>query len=137
MKKNKMYIKRFKSEKDFTLGIFLLLNENDDFIQSGFTLEPGGPDTTARGMNKRVPVGIYDASIRYSPKYRCKTPHIYNLQVPKDRYILMHVGNTSSDTTGCILIGETVTKNSVLNSRKAFNTLMNNLKDNDFEVEIV
>lgn len=35
-----------------------------------------------------------------------------------------HSGNTAADTRGCILVGENRQKGMVLNSRKAFATLM-------------
>lgn len=35
-----------------------------------------------------------------------------------------HSGNTAADTRGCILLGENRQKGMVLNSRKAFATLM-------------
>ena len=47
-------------------------------------------------------------------------PHLYNDLVPKDRYILIHNGNFPDHTEGCILLGRTLDKNGVLNSKEVF-----------------
>ena len=47
-------------------------------------------------------------------------PHLYNDLVAKDRYILIHNGNFADHTEGCILLGRTLDKNGVLNSKEVF-----------------
>jgi hypothetical protein len=43
--------------------------------------------------------------------------------------ILIHVGNTSADTSGCILVGKMREKNLITESRSAFNRLYNLLAE--------
>lgn len=46
--------------------------------------------------------------------------------------IRIHSGNTSSDTEGCILVGQNLVKGKVLNSRATYNKLLELLeKDKD------
>lgn len=133
----RMIINRFQEHPTHTIGKFLLLNDKNDIIQEGYTLEPAGPDTTKRNKDRRIPQGIYNTLIRFSPKFKVPTPLLYNENVPHDRYILIHVGNYHEDTDGCILVGETYSKDGVWNSRKSFNTLCNNIKDDNLVVEVM
>ena len=48
-----------------------------------------------------IPAGVYDLSIRYSPKF--KREMIWVLDVPNFEYIMIHGGNTVADTLGCPL----------------------------------
>lgn len=67
-----------------------------------------------RGSDGAIPAGEYKVAMRNSPKYSAKfnhtVPWIYNDipyeqgGVPKDRYVLMHTGNTEKDSLACILI---------------------------------
>jgi hypothetical protein len=52
-----------------------------------------------------IPCGVYDIEMRYSPHFKCELPHL--LGVPGYTYVLMHWGNTSADTDGCLLTGQT------------------------------
>lgn len=49
-------IVRFKEIADRTLGQFKLI-DNNTIIQTGFTCEPAGPDTTESGKDRRIPQG--------------------------------------------------------------------------------
>jgi len=48
--------------------------------------------------------------------------------VPNFDGIRIHPGNTKKDTEGCILVGQKKTKNSVLNSRAAFDVLFQKIE---------
>ena len=85
-----------------------------------YTFEPAGPDTTERGKDRRIPQKIYNLRWHNSNKKKKKMPHLYNDLVPKDRYILIHNGNFPDHTEGCILLGRTLDKNGVLNSKEVF-----------------
>lgn len=133
----KMIITRYKDGEDFTLGKFILLNDTNDIVQEGFTLEPAGPDTIQRGQDRRIPIGNYETYIRFSPKFKSDTVLLFNENVSSNRYILIHRGNDGDDTEGCILVGNRATKDSILDSRSAYNTLMNNISGEQFVIKIV
>ena len=67
----------------------------------------------------RIPAGKYKLELRkvgsHHIRYAKKFPDehkgmIHLLDVPKFKYILLHIGNTEKDTAGCLLPGEDVTR---------------------------
>ena len=87
-----------------------------------------------------IPTGIYKINMdtkspRFSNRswaipYKGIVPKILN--IPGFDGVLIHPGNTSSDTSGCILVGQNKIKGKVVNSVSTFDKLMNELlKDND------
>lgn len=73
-----------------------------------------------------IPRGHYEIVINYSARFKKPLPLLLN--VPNYDGVRIHSGNTSADTEGCILPGKTKTKNSVLQSRDAFNALFTKLQ---------
>lgn len=82
-----------------------------------------------------IPYGRYKVAMNYkSPKYsnfdKYKWAKEYDgylprlIDVPEFDGILIHVGNTSLDTSGCLLVGENKEKGKVINSVATFNRLM-------------
>lgn len=67
-----------------------------------------------------IPVGQYDVTISYSPKFKRRLPLVLN--VKHFDGIRIHPGNTENDTSGCILVGVR-NGNRVENSRVTFNSL--------------
>ena len=51
-----------------------------------------------------IPYGTYEIKWTYSPRFKKYTPQLMN--VPSFEGIRIHVGNTSSDTEGCLILGE-------------------------------
>lgn len=137
-KSKKLIITRFKNCTNFTLGAFLLIDEEENLLQQGYTLEPGYPDTITPNQNKRIPKGLYGTIKHKSFKFKKELPLLYSPRVSKNRYILIHSGNTKDHTQGCILIGEHINiKNSTLEQSKlALSKLLKHTKDSDFLVEI-
>lgn len=115
-------IERFKQNEIGTWGRLYF----GDF--ECFTFEPVGDDEIRRGLDRRIPEGIYNMRWHDSPRFKRKLPHLYNEQVPKDRYILIHSGNLPEHTEGCILLGYTKDSRGVFNSRTAFNEFMEKLR---------
>lgn len=87
------------------------------------TVRPAGvkiPGKTA------IPAGRYEIIITTSARFKKELPLL--LKVPMFAGIRIHAGNTSADTEGCILVGESRDKNKIFNSRAAFVRLFKSLK---------
>lgn len=128
-------IVRFKEIDDMTLGRFILRDGEREMLK-GYTCEPAGPDTTESGMDRRIPQGEYRVAWHDSPKFRARLPLLYNALVPKSRCILIHSGNTGSNTEGCVLLGTSLGEYGVKNSRTALSALLAAVKGREFEVHI-
>ena len=132
----KLIIRRYKDIYDGTLGKFELTGVNT-VLMTGYTLESAGPDTTARGKDRRIPAGLYQVAWHRSPKFNRAVPVLYNEQVPKDRYIEIHAGNYPKHTEGCILVGKWANDEGVFASVKTLEALLSFIGGKDLEVEIV
>lgn len=85
-----------------------------------------------------IPCGKYTVLYNYSPKYKKLMPRL--MDVPCFSGILIHPGNTHSDTDGCILVGENKQVGKVLSSRITFNKLIQVIqpnKDKQIRITIV
>lgn len=82
-----------------------------------------------------IPYGIYPLGTRYSPRFSKTYNHdmIWVQNVPDFQYILIHWGNTVSDTEGCLIIGDKIgilnQKDAVLNSRATYLRFYNKVID--------
>lgn len=92
-------------------------------VLSLVTLEPETPS---------IPVGPHNLSLTYSPRFSPKSPYrgfrgvplISSPDCPERRGIRIHIGNTSRDTRGCILIGTDFSQDGIVNSRSAYLSFM-------------
>lgn len=66
-----------------------------------------------------IPYGTYEIKWTYSPRFKKYTPQLMN--VPQFEGIRIHAGNSSTDTEGCLLLGENKKVGMVLNSRATIN----------------
>lgn len=82
------------------------INHDGDFMDSGEGKIYG---------KTAIPCGRYRVTLIYSIKRKRQVPLINS--VPGFVGILMHSGNDSEDTEGCVLVGENKQKGKVLNSR--------------------
>lgn len=75
-----------------------------------------------------IPEGTYEMVLSYSPRFKKILPEILN--VPNFTGIRIHCGNSSADSSGCILVGtwDGEKEDWVDNSRIAFNELMSLLQ---------
>ena len=85
-----------------------------------------------------IPRGTYEITLDViSPKYSTNSfyKQVCNGKVPRllnvkgFEGILIHAGNTSEDSAGCLLVGVNKVKGQVLNSRETFKELYKLLKD--------
>ncbi len=72
-----------------------------------------------------IPDGVYDVRLRL-PRESASRDYLHLLvkEVPNRDYILFHRGNTSADTSGCILVGQTREQDRVNNSRLAMDLVI-------------
>lgn len=84
-----------------------------------------------------IPSGTYPLVIDWSNRFARPMPHLMN--VDGFTGVRIHIGNTSADTEGCILVGQTREDDTTLgHSHAAFNELMSKLEEaTDITIEIV
>lgn len=73
-----------------------------------------------------VPPGNYRVVLTMSPRFKRVLPLL--LEVPNFEGIRIHPGNTDKDTEGCVLVGQTRSRDFVGNSRAAFDVLFKKLQ---------
>lgn len=73
-----------------------------------------------------IPTGTYKVIITMSNRFKKMMPLL--LDVPYFEGIRIHSGNTSVDTSGCILVGLNKIKGMVVNSRLMFDNLMGKIE---------
>lgn len=74
-----------------------------------------------------IPYGTYEIKWTYSPRFKKYTPQLMN--VPSFSGIRIHAGNSSTDTEGCLLLGQNKKVGMVLNSRATINKLYPMIKE--------
>lgn len=74
-----------------------------------------------------IPKGVYRISYKYSSRFCCKMMRL--MDVPLFDGILIHVGNSVSDTKGCILVGVRTSPGHLSASRLTYNRLMSRLQN--------
>ena len=81
-----------------------------------------------------IPTGSYPVVLTYSPRFKRTLPLLKN--VPHFEGIRIHPGNTSADTSGCILVGRQSTPGRLTDSRQTMRQLMKTLTHRPQEQEI-
>lgn len=76
-----------------------------------------------------IPEGTYEMVLSYSPRFKKILPEILN--VPNFTGIRIHCGNSSADSSGCILVGtwDGEKEDWISDSKIAFNKLMSLLEE--------
>jgi hypothetical protein len=74
-----------------------------------------------------IPKGTYKVIINQSNRFKKLMPLLLN--VPNFEGVRIHSGNTNHDTEGCILVGQTRSKNFIGQSRKAFDKLFKKMQE--------
>lgn len=142
-----LLLQRIAVRSHYTIGRLYI--DNAFFCH---TLEPRAIDWTRENKiwgKTAIPAGRYPIALnvvspRYSnPRYRWAAPYGGRLprllNVPHFEGILLHVGNSSSDTRGCILVGKNTIVGRLTESTRTFHKLMARLRaatGKDIQIEV-
>lgn len=120
----KLTLNRIALRQTYTIGKLYI---DDKYFCD--TLEDTVRDTNKNGKfdngekkikgKTAIPYGTYEIKWTYSPRFKKYTPQLMN--VPSFEGIRIHSGNSSTDTEGCLLLGENKKVGMVLNSRATIN----------------
>jgi hypothetical protein len=81
-----------------------------------------------------IPKGVYPVTLTMSNRFKIVMPLLNN--VPGFEGIRIHNGNTSEDTHGCVLVGESKGKDFIGGSKMAFAKLMDILSKTKEKITI-
>ena len=122
----KLLVKRETESSEWTQGKLYV-----DNVYECFTLED--QKQAVKIMHEtRIPAGTYKVKLRefggHHEKYKVKFPDFHKgmlwLQdVPGFRDILIHIGNTDDDSSGCLLVGMAFANGKVTSSTIAYTNL--------------
>jgi hypothetical protein len=123
---NLLLIREHDNGKD-TIGK-LYFKDQQNIIRYVFTLEDQARQVIVKG-DTRISAGKYEITLRkeggvYESYCNHKNKEIADLtkkygmlwirNVPNFEYILIHIGNTETDTEGCVLVGDNINNNSYI-----------------------
>lgn len=129
----KMQLKRIAKRDNYTIGRLYI--DGEYFCD---TLEDKVRDLTKEAKvygKTAIPEGTYEVTLRVqSPRFSQKRQYDFCkgylprlLNVPQFEGVLIHVGNTASDTDGCILVGKNKMRGMVTESTDTFRRLYDRL----------
>jgi hypothetical protein len=123
-------LKRIARKRDYTIGRLYVNGQRFcDTLEDYDRLYFGG--VKVKGQTA-IPAGRYEVLLNsYSPRFGQKEPYKSLAKgcvplingVPGFSGVRIHIGNTASDTEGCILVGENKQVGKVLNSRDTYTRL--------------
>lgn len=76
-----------------------------------------------------IPAGMYQIQLTWSPRFLRDLPLIK--AVPGFEGIRVHAGNSAQDTDGCVLVGLTRSKDTILDSRAALEKVVRLIESGD------
>lgn len=131
-------VKRKAFEKDYTIGKLYIdgvafcdtLEDTDRGLTQDMPLEE---IQTKKVYGKTaIPKGTYEIDMNtVSPKFKDRSwAKPYGGKLPRlidvkgFEGVLLHVGNTASDSSGCLLVGKNSIKGMITDSTRTFHTLM-------------
>lgn len=135
-------LKRIAKQDGYTIG--RLYVDGERFCDTLEDTDRGLSQALPVSVNKAkkragqtaIPVGRYRITLGVkSPKFSKRAAYDFCggylprlINVPAFEGVLIHIGNTSKDTDGCILVGENKQVGKVLNSTATFRRLYERLK---------
>lgn len=128
----RLILTRYFSNEEITLG-FLRVEYSQEILC--YTLEL--PWRNNKPSISCVPEGIYDVTF-LEKSYSGKFKNCYWITNPPEGRsgILMHCGNTTADTSGCILVGKLAGNNKITRSGVAMRELHKLTDKSNFELVI-
>lgn len=131
-------VKRKAFEKDYTIGDLFVdgkfVSNTLEDCDRGLTQDMPLEEIKSKKVYGKtaIPTGTYEIDMNtVSPKFKDrswakpyggKLPRL--LDVPGYEGVLLHVGNTASDSSGCLLVGKNSIKGMITDSTRTFHTLM-------------
>lgn len=111
-------VRRYDKAEDWTRGIMYI-----DNVFECYTLEDEERETKVWGETC-IPKGRYKVELRtegrfhnsYKNKFSFHEGMFHIVNVPNFKYILIHIGNYTRNTAGCLLVGQGVGNNGVLSN---------------------
>jgi hypothetical protein len=126
----KLLLKRIHKTDVSTIGELYV-----DGIFQCYTLEDIERDVKIKSETA-ISKGKYKVMITLSNRFKKYMPLLLN--VPNFEGVRIHSGNTNHDTEGCILVGQTRSKDFIGQSRKAYDKLFKKLETaKEITIEIV
>lgn len=124
-----LYLERTTFLPDRTLGLLATPRYVFHTLEDTVREKPGVPVEVWKVQDETaIPQGTYPLILDMSARFKCILPHI--LSVPGFTGIRVHAGNTDEDTSGCILLGMSVTgDNDLANSRRAVGLFMSEIEE--------
>ena len=130
----KLLLIRKYFKETYTIGKLYLYDNNNNLLMETNTLEDKVRDIKIKDKTA-IPCGTYKVQITYSNRFKKMMPLLLN--VPGFDGIRIHSGNTSEDTSGCVLVGQNKVKGKLVNSKMIYEMLMVKLnKEKDIEIII-
>lgn len=125
----KLTLHRLPSSENCTLGTLYVDGDEQCYTCEDVVREVEGQPVKEWKIagETAIPRGTYEVIINHSVRFKRELPLLLN--VPGFTGVRIHPGNTAEDTEGCILVGEKLGTDAVLESRKAFTELMLRLQD--------
>lgn len=131
-------VKRKAFEKSYTIGDLFIdgkfFSNTLEDADRGLTQDMPLEEIKAKKVYGKtaIPTGTYEVDMNIvSPKFKDrswakpyggKLPRL--LDVPGYEGVLLHVGNTASDSSGCLLVGKNSIKGMITDSTRTFHTLI-------------
>ena len=138
-----LYLKRIARRDTYTIGKLYI--DGVYFCDTIEDRDRGMRQDAAYAANKRlkvqhetaIPTGRYQVTLGVqSQRFKDKKAYAFCkgylprlLNVPCFDGVLIHIGNTAKDSSGCILVGENKIKGQVINSTQTFTRLYSRLRE--------
>ena len=116
----KLLLKRLHRTESSTIGELYV-----DGVFECYTLEDIERDVKIKSETA-ISKGTYKVIVTMSNRFKRLLPLLIN--VPDFQGVRIHSGNTNHDTEGCILVGQTRSKDFIGKSRKAFDNLFKKIQ---------